>query len=186
MEIYCWRISLPLIYRTHIERNRGTFSMALFPVLYKHFECWENTCKSCKCVIYSLINQLQPIARLALASVLLPFVVHLLTSLPALMHYLGSLQFPVICDTHEAYLIYPTINLWKPLVFRLLLELCQFVVILKRRIIEPSLTAFILFPFALVLHVRSRNALHNITKFMSSTGITMNGLQDILEMCTWV
>ena len=28
----------------------------------------------------------------------------------ALMHYLGSLEFPVICDTHEAYLIYPMLQ----------------------------------------------------------------------------
>ena len=41
-------------------------------------------------------------------------------------------------------------------------------------IIEPSLTAFTGFPFALMfLHVRSRIALFNITKYMSSTGIIM-------------
>ena len=41
------------------------------------------------------------LTRLELASALGPFEVHLLSfTLPgALMHYLGSLEFPVICDT---------------------------------------------------------------------------------------
>ena len=71
------------------------------------------------------------ITRLALANVLTPFGVHLLIfTLPsALMHYLGSPEFPVICDTshitthtrlhhntQETYLIYPMIaiseNTW--------------------------------------------------------------------------
>ena len=69
------------------------------------------------------------------------------------------------------------------LVFRLLLALCRLVGLSMRRIIEPFLTAFIGFAFALVaVRVRSRNALHNITKYMSSTGIIMNlrRLRDIL------
>ena len=56
--------------------------------------------------------------RLALASILGPFEVHLLkftldTHPGSLMHYLGLLEFPVrICDalhitTHETYLMYP-------------------------------------------------------------------------------
>ena len=47
-------------------------------------------------------------------------------------------------------------DIWKHLVFRLLLALCRLVGLSKRRIIEPSFTAFIGFPFAIVfffLHV---------------------------------
>ena len=63
----------------------------------------------------------------------------------ALMHYLGLLEFLVRIthhNTHETYLIYPMIaiseNTW------------SFDYFWHRRIIEPSLTAFIGFPFALV------------------------------------
>ena len=43
------------------------------------------------------VNELQ--TRLTLTSVLGPFGVHLLTSC-VLMHYFGSLEFPVTCDTY--------------------------------------------------------------------------------------
>ena len=58
-----------------------------------HQHVHKNMCK-CTKPRGPLICQTRP----ALASVLGPFGVHLLTS-GALMHYLGSLKFPVICDT---------------------------------------------------------------------------------------
>ena len=115
------------------------------------------------------------VTRLALAGVLRPFGVHLVTfTLPGVsVHYLGSAEFPVkICDdTHKTYLIYPMIviseNTWSFDSF----WHCQLVGLWKRRIIEPSLTAFIGFPFALVFHVCSWNALHNVTKNFGRLGI---------------
>ena len=61
-----------------------------------------------------------------------------------------------------------------------LLAFCWLVGLLKWRIIEPSLTAFIRFPFPLVFtctHVHSRNVLHNITKYII---INFGRLQDVL------
>ena len=62
-------------------------------------------------------------------------------------------------------------NLWNTLSFDYFWHSFGLLGLLKWRIIEPSFAAFIGFPFPLVLHVRSRNALLNITKYKSSTGI---------------
>ena len=127
----------------------------------------------------------------ALASVLGLFGVHLLkfTLLyihpSALMHFLGLLEFPVrICDanahhnTHKTYLhvIYPVIAISENtpgLLITFGTLCCVHVGLLKQRVIGPSLTAFIGSFFACV-YVCSQNAFLNITKYMSSMGITMN------------
>ena len=60
------------------------------------------------------------------------------------------------------------------MVFQLLLAFFRLVVLSKRRIIEPSLTAFIGFPFALVFTCTFTECVTYITKYMSSTGIIRN------------
>ena len=95
--------------------------------------------------------------RLALARILGPFGIHLLKFTPdthprLLMHYLELLELPVrICDahhnTHETYLIYSS------------------------SMIAISSPGFLLLS---CLHVRLRNALLDITKYMSLTGIIRN------------
>ena len=94
-----------------------------------------------------------------------------------LTDYLGLLEFPVrICDDCD---------FWEHLVFRLLLALFRLVGLSKRRIIEPSLTVFRGFSFVLrsCLHVRSRNALFNITKYMV---MNFGWLGIFFEMCSRV
>ena len=103
-----------------------------------------------------LLNCITFQTRLALASVLGPFGVHLQKfTLPTPMHWCTiwgywnfRLEFVMPHTTHPR----PTYdyNLWKHVVFRLLLALFWLVGLSKRRIIEPSLTAFTGFPSALL------------------------------------
>ena len=60
------------------------------------------------------------------------------------------------------------------MVFQLLLAFFRLVVLSKRWIIEPSLTAFIGCPFALVFTCTFTEYITYITKYMSSTGIIRN------------
>ena len=102
---------------------------------------------------------------------------------------LYPLEFPVrICDSHydkhETYLIYPMIAIseytWSSDYFWYSFGLYVFQS--KRKMIEPSLTAFIAFPFALVFTYTFTECVTYITKYMSSSGIIMNfgRLRDIV------
>ena len=92
--------------------------------------------------------------RLTLASVLGPFILPTKVHRCTIWGY-GNFRLKFVMprtSQHTRYLrnLSYDCDLWKHLVFRLLLALFRLVGLSKRRIIEPSLTAFTGFPFALV------------------------------------